>query len=169
MPNTLLCLSFTFLNIIVDAAVRLVWCVRNDGKYPVHTIIAFVQLCLCGGSEVTERTAAGGLIIPSHGNVLFSIKQWNGGTIIFFFVRTTANVIFSWTWKAQDRCQNSAVKPRYSATTIRRNLWLYTEGSGILKFVRAFSSAQSEEDAISGSIMSGLFEGLKEALGLVLV
>jgi hypothetical protein len=83
MRDTLLYLSFTFLESIVDAAVRLVWCMRNDGKYPVHTITAFAQLCLCGGSEVTELTAAGGLIIPSHGDVLFSIKQWNGGTIRF--------------------------------------------------------------------------------------
>jgi len=98
MPNALLYLSFTLLKSIVDAAVRLLWCMRNDGKYPVHTIILFAQLCLYGGPEVTERTAAGSLMIPSHGSVLFSIKQWNGGTIrVFFLVRNTGNVIFSWT------------------------------------------------------------------------
>jgi hypothetical protein len=117
MPNALLYLSFTFLQSIVDVTVRLVWCMRKDGKYPVHTTIAFAQLFLCGGSEVTERTAAGALIIPSHGNILFSIKQWNGGTVRFFFL-FYANVIFSWTGVALDRCQNSAVRPRYSASTI---------------------------------------------------
>jgi hypothetical protein len=144
MPNELLYLYFTFLKSIVDAAVRLVWCMRKDGKYPVYTIIAFAQLFLCGGSEVTERTAAGGLIIPSHGNILFSIEQWNGGTIRFFFLWELHECNFSWTWKALDRCQNSAVKPRYSATTIRSNLWLYTEGSGISKLVRAFCFVGTE-------------------------
>jgi hypothetical protein len=84
MPNALLYLSFTFLKSTGYATVRLVWCMRNDGKYPVHRITAFAQLCLHGEFEVTERTAAGGLIIPSRGSVLFSIKQWNGETISFW-------------------------------------------------------------------------------------
>jgi hypothetical protein len=84
MPNALLYLTFTFLKSVVDATVRLLWRMRNDGKYPVRKITAFAQLCFRGGSEVTDRTAAGGLIIPSRGSVLFSIKQWNGGTIRCF-------------------------------------------------------------------------------------
>ena len=88
MPNALLYLSFTFLKSIGYATVRLVWCMRNDGKYPVHRIIAFAQLCLYGEFEVTDRTAAGGLIIPSHGSVLFSVKQWKCETISFFCCST---------------------------------------------------------------------------------
>ena len=86
MPDALHYLSFTYLKSTVDATVGLVWCVRRDGKYPLHTIIAFAELCLYGGFEVTERTAAGGLRIPSHGSVLFSIKQWNSGIIRFYFL-----------------------------------------------------------------------------------
>jgi hypothetical protein len=84
MHNALPYLSFTSLIRLVDTAVRSVWCVRDDGKYPVHTIIAFAQLCLCEGFAVTERTAAGGLMMQSQ--VVFCFLLMNGTAELIDFL-----------------------------------------------------------------------------------